>query len=231
MATLVLTALGTAIGGPLGGAIGGLLGSQIDHAIVGGAKREGPRLKELGVSTSSYGSAIPRLHGRMRVPATIVWATDLQEHREKTGGGKGKPSMTSYSYSVSFAVALSSRPISGLGRVWADGSLLRGAAGDLKAGGTMRLYTGHGDQPLDPLIASAEPNCPAFRGLAYCVFESLELSDFGNRIPALTFEVIATMTWLPSSRSLSRCPPLWRSPVRSTGCRASATTAARSRKC
>jgi len=40
-------------------------------------------------------------------------------------------------------------------------------------------------------MASAEPTCPAFRGLAYCVFESLDLADFGNRIPALTFEVIA----------------------------------------
>jgi hypothetical protein len=191
MATLVLTAIGTAVGGPLGGAIGGLLGSQLDHAIAGAGRREGPRLKELGVSTSSYGAPIPRHHGRIRTPGTIVWSTDLIERKDKSGGGKGRPSVTSYSYSVSFAVALSSRPIVGLSRVWADGNLLRGAAGDLKAGGELRLYTGHGDQPLDPLIASAEPLCPAFRGLAYCVFEALELADFGNRIPALTFEVIA----------------------------------------
>lgn len=191
MATLVLTAIGTAVGGPLGGAIGGLIGNRIDRAIGGGPHREGPRLKELGVSLSSYGTAIARQHGRMRVPGTIVWATDLVESKAKSGGGKGKPSVTTYSYSVSFAVELSSRPIAALGRVWADGNLLRGAAGDLKAGGSLRLYTGHGDQPLDPLIASAEPACPAFRGLAYCVFESLELADFGNRIPALTFEVIA----------------------------------------
>jgi hypothetical protein len=191
MATLVLTAVGTALGGPLGGAIGGLIGNQIDRAVIGGPHREGPRLKELGVSTSSYGTPIPRHHGRMRVAGTIVWATDLGEHKESNGGGKGSPSVTSYSYSASFAVALSSRPIVGLGRIWADGNLLRGAAGDLKAGGTLRLYTGHGDQPFDPLIASAEPTCPAFRGLAYCVFESLDLADFGNRIPALTFEVIA----------------------------------------
>lgn len=191
MATLIFTGIGTAIGGPLGGAIGGLLGSQIDHAIIGGGRREGPRLKELGVSTSSYGSPIPRHHGRIRTPGTIVWSTDLVERKETSGGGKGRPSVTSYSYSVSFAVALSSRPIVGLGRVWADGNLLRGAAGDLKAGGELRLYTGHGDQPLDPLMASAEPTCPAFRGLAYCIFESLDLGDFGNRIPALTFEVIA----------------------------------------
>jgi hypothetical protein len=191
MATLVLSTLGTAIAGPFGGALGGLIGNQIDHAVFGGPKRQGPRLKELGVSTSSYGSPIPRHHGRIRTPGTIVWSTDLVERKEKSGGGKGKPSLTTYSYSVSFAIALSSRPIVDVGRIWADGTLLRGEAGDLKAGGTFRLYSGHGDQPLDPLIASAEPTCPAFRGLAYCVFESLELADFGNRIPALTFEVIA----------------------------------------
>jgi hypothetical protein len=202
MATLVFTAIGTALGGPIGGAIGGLLGSQVDHAIGGGGRREGPRLKELGVSTSSYGSPIPRHHGRIRTPGTIVWSTDLVEHKTTSGGRKGHPSVTSYSYSVSFAVALSSRPIAGLGRIWADGSLLRGAAGDLKAGGSLRLYGGHGDQPLDPLIASARPDCPAFRGLAYCVFEALDLADFGNRIPALTFEVIADAETVTMERLL-----------------------------
>ena len=193
MATVIFAALGTLIGGPLGGAIGALVGRQVDGAIIGGPRQEGPRLKELGVTTSSYGTPIPRHYGRMRVPGTIVWATDLVEHRKRSGGGKGRPRVTTYSYTTSFAVALSSRPIQGLGRIWADGNLLRGAAGDLKAGGTFRLHLGHGDQPRDPFIAAAEGagQCPAFRGLAYAVFEDLELGDFGNRIPALTFEVFA----------------------------------------
>jgi hypothetical protein len=57
----------------------------------------------------------------------------------------------------------------------------------------MRIYTGRGDQQPDPLIAEVEgaDRCPAYRGLAYVVFEDLELGDFFNRIPALTFEVIA----------------------------------------
>jgi hypothetical protein len=194
MATLVFTALGTALGGPIGGALGALVGGQIDRAVIGGAaRREGPRLKELAVTTSSYGTPIPRHFGTMRASGSVIWATDLVESRATSGGGKGRPSTTSYSYAASFAVALASRPIRGLGRVWADGNLLRGAAGDLKTGGTLRVYLGHGDQPADPLIASAEGagTCPAFRGLAYCVFEDLQLADFGNRIPALTFEVIA----------------------------------------
>ena len=193
MATLLLTAVGTLIGGPLGGAIGALAGQQIDQAIIGTGTRKGPRLKELSVQTSSYGVAIPRHYGRMRVAGSVIWATELKEQREKSGGGKGKPKVVNYSYSTSFAVALASRPIRGVGRIWADGNLLRGAAEDLKVGGAMRIHTGEGDQDRDALIAAAETasRCPAFRGLAYAVFEDLALADFGNRIPSLTFEVFA----------------------------------------
>lgn len=192
MATIILTAVGTAIGGPIGGAIGSLIGNQIDRAVFSGGKRQGARLKELAVTTSSYGTPIPRHFGTMRTAGSVIWATDLVETSESGGGGKGKPSTTSFTYSVSFAVALASRPIRALGRVWADGNLLRGEAGDLKTGGVLRVHNGHGDQAPDPLIAADQgATCPAFRGLAYCVFESLQLADFGNRIPALTFEIVA----------------------------------------
>ncbi|MCX7865099.1 MAG: phage tail protein, partial [Novosphingobium sp.] len=193
MATLVFSAIGTLVGGPVGGAIGSLVGRQVDAALLGGQHREGPRLKELSVTTSSYGTPIPRHFGRMRAPGSIIWATDLVEHSETEGGGKGRPSVTTYSYTASFAVAISSRPIRGIGRIWADGNLLRGAQGDLKVPGAIRIYTGHGDQPADPLIALIEGQdaCPAYRGLAYVVFEDLELGDFFNRIPSLTFEVLA----------------------------------------
>lgn len=193
MATLVFSTVGTIFGGAIGGAIGSLVGRQVDAALFGGSGRQGPRLKELAVTTSSYGQPIPRHFGRMRVAGSIIWATDLVEHSEVQGGGKGAPSVTTFSYTANFAVALSSRPITGIGRIWADGKLLRGEAGDLKTGGTLRIYTGEGDQVVDPLIAEHEgpDRCPAHRGIAYVVFEDLDLSEYYNHIPALTFEVIA----------------------------------------
>lgn len=192
MATLLLTAIGSAIGGPLGGSIGALIGQQIDGRIFGPKGREGPRLKDLTLSTSSYGQPIPRQFGRMRVGGTVIWSTDLIETKRKQKGGKGQPSTTVYSYSASFAVALSSTPISRVGRIWADGNLLRGSQDDLKVGGTLRIYRGFGDDPVDSLIAAAKgPLAPAFRDCAYAVFENLELGDFGNRIPALSFEIFA----------------------------------------
>ena len=199
MATLILTAAGTAIGGPLGGAVGALIGQRADRAVLGGgARRHGPRLTELAVQTSSYGTPIPQLFGTMRVAGSVIWAADLNETRS-TSGGKGRPQATSYSYQASFAVALSGRPVRAVRRVWADGKLLRGAAGDWKARTGFRLHTGGEDQPVDPLIASAEGVlAPAHRGIAYAVFEGLELAEFGNRIPSLTFEVVADETAVAS---------------------------------
>ncbi len=194
MATLVLTAVGTALGGPLGGALGGLLGQQVDQNILFKPKAvEVPRLQELAVQTSSYGSQIPRIFGKMRVAGTVIWATDLKETRESQGGGKGRPKSTTYSYSACLAVALSSRSIKNIGRIWADGKILRGSAGDFKTETGFRFYRGHEDQSVDGLIASveAEAGTPAYRGAALAVFEDMDLTDYGNRIPSLTFEVIA----------------------------------------
>lgn len=193
MATLVLTAVGTLVGGPIGGAIGALVGQQIDQRLFAPKGRQGPRLGELSVQLSRYGQPIPKLFGTMRVAGSVIWATDLVESAHKSGGGKGKPKVTTYSYSASFAVTLSARPIRGVGRIWADGKLLRGAAGDWKAETGFRLYLGDEEQPVDPLIGAAEgaDGTPAYRGIAYAVFEHLQLADFGNRIPSLTFEVEA----------------------------------------
>ena len=57
----------------------------------------------------------------------------------------------------------------------------------------MRLHGGGEGQAVDPLIAAAEGIviAPAYRGLAYAVFEDLPLSEYGNRIPNLTFEIVA----------------------------------------
>ncbi len=193
MATLVLSVVGRFLGGPIGGAIGATIGNIIDRDVLfKPAAREGPRLTELQVQTSSYGTPLQRIFGTMRIGGCVIWSTDLIESKSTSGGGKGQPSTTSYSYSASFAVALSGRPIVGVGRIWADGKLLRGSGGDFKSSTGFRLHDGGEDQPVDPLIAAAEGagQVSAHRGIAYAVFEHFQLADYGNRIPSLTFEVI-----------------------------------------
>jgi len=201
MATLVLTVVGSVLGGPIGAAIGASIGQVVDHAVLFKPKgREGPRLADLRIQTSRYGDQIPQLFGAMRVAGTVIWATDLVEHRSTSGGGKGKPKTTTYTYSTSFAVALSARQIGSIGRIWADGNLLRGSAGDFKSPITsFRVYAGSEDQALDSQIAAhrGASTTPAHRGIAYAVFQDLTLTDFGNRIPSLTFEVFADAAAVP----------------------------------
>lgn len=199
MATLVLSTVGSALFGPVGGAIGALLGQQVDQEIFKPKGREGPRLNDLSLQTSSYGTPLPKVFGTMRVAGTVVWATDLKEDRTREGGGKGRPGTTTYSYSASFAVALSARPIVAVHRIWADGKLLRGAAGDFKSETGFRLLTGGEGQGADPLLAAAEGTggTPAYRGLALAVFEDFQLADYGNRIPSLTFELEAEAGAVP----------------------------------
>lgn len=193
MATLVLSVVGRALGGPIGAMLGAVVGGVIDRDVLLRPKGvEGPRLTALQLQTSNYGTPLQKVFGTMRVGGCVIWSTDLIESRSKSSSGKGQPSVTSYSYSASFAVALSGRPIVGVGRIWADGNLLRGSGGDLKVSTGFRLHLGDEDQPVDPLIAAAEGAAfaPAHRGIAYAVFETLQLADYGNRIPSLTFEVI-----------------------------------------
>lgn len=193
MATMILSTVGSSLGGPIGGLLGTLVGQSIDQQLFGHGPRKGPRLNDLKVQTSCYGTPIPRIYGAMRAAGSVVWSTDLIETQSLQGDGKNQPETVQYSYRASFAVALSSRRAARIGRVWAEGKLVRGAAGDLKTGGKLRFLPGSEDQPVDPAIASVEglASSPAYRGLALAVFEDLPLETFGNRVPSLTFEIFA----------------------------------------
>ncbi|MBI2713665.1 MAG: glycoside hydrolase/phage tail family protein [Rhizobiales bacterium] len=201
MAALALSfagaALGSSVFGPTGAIagrlIGALAGNLIDQALFGRRERvlEGPRLSDLEVMASTEGAAIPRVYGRARLSGQVIWATNLEEvvgSNQQSSGGKGGPKVTTttttYAYFANFAVGLCEGPIGSVLRVWADGKPL-----DL-SGLTVRSYNGDEAQTPDPLVVAKEGDAPAYRGLAYVVFERLPLADFGNRIPQLSFEVM-----------------------------------------
>ncbi len=123
----------------------------------------------------------------------MIWATHYKEHQstESSGGkGGGGASVTNYAYSVSFAVALCEGPVTRIGRVWADGTAMS------LENVTWRLHKGEATQAPDPAIEAVEGagNAPAYRGVAYVVFEDLPLADYGNRIPQLSFEVFRSLS-------------------------------------
>jgi hypothetical protein len=208
MAALVLSAAGSAAGnavfGPAGAIagrlIGALAGNAIDRTLFASRReisQDGPRLADLEVMASTEGAPIPRVYGRARLSGQVIWATNLEEvvntTSQSTGssGGKGMgggPAVTThtttFSYFANLAVGLCEGPIGAVMRVWADGKPL-----DL-SGLTVRAHTGDETQTPDPLIVAKEGDAPAYRGLAYVVFERLPLANFGNRIPQLSFEIV-----------------------------------------
>ena len=208
MATLALSYAGGAIGnmllpglgGIIGKAIGAIGGAFIDNKLFGtkttAAQVDPNRFK---VTTSTEGRAIPRLYGRARVGGEVIWSTYFLRIPAKSGGGKssvgsalgfgGGSSSSSAApqdhYYANWAVALCEGPITRLGQVWADGKLLN------LANYTYRLYYGDNSQLPDGLIQAKEGgnNTPAYRGVAYIVFELMDLTAFGNRLPQITAEV------------------------------------------
>ena len=142
----------------------------------------------------------------MRLGGNIIWATDFREETETTsqgggkGGGGGEVETTEYRYYASLAVALCEGPITGIGRIWADGKPM-----DL-SGVTWRWYPGDEAQDADPFIAAkmGADSTPAYRGTAYVVFEELPLARFGNRLPQLSFEVFRPLADPDTAEGLTR---------------------------
>ncbi|MFD3191064.1 glycoside hydrolase/phage tail family protein [Sedimentitalea sp. HM32M-2] len=205
MATILLSAAGAAVGGSVGGTLAGLstvavgravgatMGQVIDQRLLGTGSEpvETGRVDRFRLTRAGDGEPIAQVFGRMRVGGQVIWASDFIETASKTGGGKGSPStpkVTTYSYSVSLALAVCEGEISTIGRVWADGEEV--SRDELN----LRIYSGSMDQLPDPAIEAIEGagNVPAYRGTAYVVMENLSLERFGNRVPQFSFEVLRT---------------------------------------
>lgn len=226
MATLALSALGSSVGGAilpsiggltgaaLGQAAGALAGRYIDQTLFGtsGQTRlhEGPRLKDINVSTANEGAPIPKIYGRTRLAGQLIWATPFEEEiitrTQSTGsasGGKGGSSgsgggttkTVEYRYYANFAIGLAEGETTRLGQVWANGNPLK------LSDYNYRFYQGDESQGPDSLIESREGAglTPAYKGLSYIVFERMPLAEFGNRLPQLNFEIFRRLDDFESS--------------------------------
>lgn len=207
MAQLVVSAAGAAvgffIGGPAGAQIGWAAGSLLGAALTPGPKTEGPRLADLSVSTSSYGTPIPYVQGHPRVAGQIIWASSKREIATTTEEGKGGGAeYTSYTYEVDLLILLTDNVIAGVSRVWSNGELVWSADTSatpstvIASGATshwqrMTVYTGSATQLPDPTYEAAvgTANAPAYRGRGSVMMQGLQLGGNGQ-IPNLTFEVV-----------------------------------------
>jgi len=188
----------------LGGPTGALYGAQLGMMVGGyldppkGPTVNGPRLNDLTVQTSTYGAVIPRVYGTVTVNGNVLWLennTIKETITKKKSGGKGGGSKTTtrnYTYSATFAVGLCKGPIVGIRRLWVGADLIYDAgstdpdtivASNQSADG-WTLYTGTDIQSADARMQATlgAGNTPAWRGLAYLVFEDLPLEKYGNSL-------------------------------------------------
>jgi hypothetical protein len=197
MASLVLGVVGAFvgfwIGGPVGASIGWSLGSLVGGALNPPPGSSGPRLSDLRLQGSTYGSFIGIVYGTDRVAGDVIWATDLVEHEHTSGGKGGGGESTSYSYTASYAIQICEGPIAGIFKAWKFGRLVYSVDDDGTIHGDLPItvYLGTETQLPDPTIEAVEGvgNVSANRGTAYVVFTDDDLSDSNNAIPAWTFLV------------------------------------------
>lgn len=219
MAALALglagAAAGSWLGGATGAAIGWTIGAGVGSILFGSnssqnTTQEGPRLSDLKVTNSSYGNMLPYAYGLIRMSGNLIWSSDIQETKhsdtqDAQQGGKGGqgPTVTTntYTYAVNSAFAICEGIIAGVRRIWANGTLildlsttnfnLTTSASISGGGGSLRIYFGDENQLPDGLIEAYQGagQVPAFRGIAYVVFENFQLANYGNSIPNFTFEI------------------------------------------
>ena len=155
---------------------------------------KGPRLADLDVMASTEGAPIPRVYGRARLAGQVIWATrfeEVSERQHRQGGGKGgrttddgdRVSATS-PISPSALCEGADRPHRPhLGRRQAARPRRRHLSASIAAART---------QDADRLIVAKEGAAtrrPIAASPMWCS-SACRSTDFGNRIPQFSFEVI-----------------------------------------
>jgi len=215
-----VAAQGAAIGGSLGAALdpapGPVIeGPRLDDLTAMTAKYGDP-VANINGTIGVRGQMIWIENGKMK-------ETRTEEEAEGSKGGGGGATNVTYTYSVTCAILIADHQIDGVGRIWfgpdlvansfaedlasaaassnvfpaatlqANSGLLKTTLATNPAPGTVRLYPGYDDQPVDPRMAADLPNgeCPAYRGMSLLMLYDYPLARYGNSPSGLQVKVEA----------------------------------------
>jgi hypothetical protein len=194
-----LTIVGYVVGSYFGyPQLGAIVGAYVG-GVLAAPDQTGPRIADTAAQTSSYGVGIARTWGTDRISGSVIWTAPMVEHANEQSG-KGGPTITTFSYTRSFAILIGEGPIGAIRRIWADTKLVVDYRdlddSDAQMGSSLfasyfTFYNGTETQLPDPTIEAVEGAgaVEAYRGRAYIVFTDLPLADYGNRIPQFSFEI------------------------------------------
>src|SRR5581483_6237823 len=149
-----------------------------------------PSIHHFRVNSSQYGSIIPIVYGRARIPGIFIWTGDFSATKSHgPGKGLGGTGGSFYTYSVSVEIALSQGPIASLGRSWhmGNGGLKRHTAAQTNSNWT--LFSGaFGQMPWSYMTSKHPGQDLGYSGVAYLARSAWNLGTTGSP-PQITFEV------------------------------------------
>lgn len=223
------------VGNVVGGAIGAYFSQPALGAAAGGLLQNllfpekqkkiiGPQLSDLTVQTSTYGAYVADVYGTVPVMGNVIWLEngEIKKTKHSSGGGKkGGLEVVSFTYSATFAVGLCRGPITGVRRLWLGTTLVYDAGSDddetiaasNQASQVFTLYLGTDTQQPDARMQATlgVANTPAYRGIAYLLFEDLQLAPYNDNLltASVKAEIVRsgeTTEYVPSKHSLPSNP-------------------------
>lgn len=206
---------GYVVGGPSGAQWGFAIGSTVGAIAQPKEQISGPRLEDLKLTGSAYGSPIPWVQGYPRISGGVWWASAKREIATTEEQGKGGGAeVTTYTYEVDVLIGLTDNEIAGIRRVWSNGKLVYSAADDADTSTLLAsqqsapwrhltVLTGAADQLPHPVYEAdvGTANACAYRGRGAVMIEGLQLGGSGI-MPNLTFEVVVDGTGTDEALSL-----------------------------
>jgi len=158
----------------------------------------GPRERQFQQGGSNYGTQIPIVLGRARLPGNLVWQSRVNEVEHKSSEtvnqSNGKDDFQStttaytYTYHCDFAVQICQGPITGIGKIWMDKQLVYSNVNSEPsipfASGAFTVYYGTSSQVLPGSLPTS------YRDTVIIFFENFNLTTFYNRMPVIEVEVL-----------------------------------------
>ncbi len=187
MADLILESIG--ITGPIASIVsdigGDLFSNYINSGIHNLFNRESTVISSYNahIQQSAYGIPIPEVFGTVKLHGNVIWVDEFKKITSQTQSIKGnsKAHINSIAYYGTFAIAICKGRIDSVKNIYANGQKI-----DIS---NIVIHYGTETQLQDPIIYAKKADTPAYRGIAYAVFNNFSLQEYGNTLPSFEFEV------------------------------------------